>query len=89
MTSINLTIIDNLINIYIHSYFTSISIINLLIVNFCDIHFRCKFKFQLKLKYLLNLFVILLKDIKIIIIFIIIMKLRVYDISIVIKEIKN
>ena len=45
MISIDSTIVDNLINIYINCYFISISIINLSTVDFCDIHFRCRFKF--------------------------------------------
>ena len=89
MILIDLTVVDDLINIYINCYFISISVINLSIVDFCDIHFQCKFEFQLKLKFLLNLFVILSEDVKIVIIFIIIMRLRIYDISIVMKEIEN
>ena len=89
MTSIDLTVVDDLINIYIKYHFISILIINLSIVDFYDIHFQCKFEFQLKLKFLLNLFIILSEDVKIVIIFIIIMKLKTYNISIVMKEIKN
>ena len=88
MILIDLTIVDDLVNIYINCYFTLISIINLSTVDFCDIHFRYKFKFQLKLKFLLNLSVILFENVKIVIIFVIIMRLRICDISIIIKEIK-
>ena len=89
ITLIDSTVVDDLTNIHIHCYFILISIINLSVVNFCDIHSRCKFEFQLKLKFLLNLFVILFEDVKIVIIFIIIIRLRTYNISIVMKEIKN
>ena len=89
ITSIDLTIVDNLINICITYYFILISVINLLTVDFYNIHFRCKFEFQLKLELLLNLFVILFEDIKILIIFVIIIRLKIYNISIVIKEVEN
>ena len=45
MISIDSTIVDDLVNIYINYYFTSISIINLSVVNFYNIHSRCKFEF--------------------------------------------
>ena len=89
MTSIDSTVVNDLTNICINCYFILISIINLSVVDFYDIHSRCKFEFQLKLKFLLNLSVILFKDVKIVIIFIIIMRLKTYDISIIIKEIEN
>ena len=89
MTSIDSAVVDDLANICINCFFTSISVINLSAVDFCDIHSRCKFGFQLKLKFLLNLSAILPEDVRIVIIFVIIMRLRTYDISIIMKEIEN
>ena len=71
-------IIEDLINNYINCH-TNLNLnINLSTSDFCDIHSRCKFEFQLEFKVLSNLSIISLINVSIEIIFVIILRLRTY-----------
>ena len=84
-------VIENSANNYINCYKNLNLNINLSAFDFRNIHFRCKFEFQLEFKVLSNLSIMLLINVSIIIIFVIISRLKTYNIkaSIMKNKIKN